>query len=624
MTKRVRQPDTEADVELRACLDQRPPMSFVMIAGAGSGKTTSLVKGLAHLAKTKGPELRRRGQKIACITFTEVAVGEIWADVGSMEIFHISTIHSFLWAIIRPFQVDIRNWVMERIDAKISEANDKIGKPRTQAKTREKLAGDIERYTAQRAKIQSVPKFTYGVGSDYVNGILGHDDVLKIGPKFLSERPLLQKLVSQRFPFIFIDESQDTNPDFVFALMSASDTVGGNLCLGFFGDPMQKIYMSGAGDIVPKAGWKTIKKRENFRCPKSVLDVINKIRAEGDGLEQIRGRTVDCDGQPVSVQGTARIAIIQSDERRNERIVQLRDWLAKEDGDSSWIEDGDSVRLLVLVHRKAAAQLGFLDLFQAINGPGSSALKDGLLDGSAWAFRPFLSYLLPLASAVMRNDDFEVISLLRKHSPVLSGDEPAHQNMKTVLLSLRTDMQRLGEILGPGSDVPIKEVVTFVRDQGIATIDDRFLRYLDPAIGEEESADDQAARGFLACPAGQLWGYRTYIEDKSPFATQQGIKGAESERVIVILDDEEDNYSSFSYNKYFGIKDLSETDQSNIREGKESVIDRTRRLFYVCCSRALQDLVVAIFIPNPDVERATKAIIERGFFEETDVINKVH
>lgn len=49
MTSRIGQPDTQADVELRACLDQRPQTSFVMVAGAGSGKTTSLVKGLAHL-----------------------------------------------------------------------------------------------------------------------------------------------------------------------------------------------------------------------------------------------------------------------------------------------------------------------------------------------------------------------------------------------------------------------------------------------------------------------------------------------------------------------------------------------------------------------------------------------
>ena len=53
MTSRIGQPDTDADNELRDCLDQKPLTSFVMVAGAGSGKTTSLVKALAHLSATR-------------------------------------------------------------------------------------------------------------------------------------------------------------------------------------------------------------------------------------------------------------------------------------------------------------------------------------------------------------------------------------------------------------------------------------------------------------------------------------------------------------------------------------------------------------------------------------------
>ena len=44
---------------------------------------------------------------------------------------------------------------------------------------------------------------------------------------------------------------------------------------------MQKIYMSGAGAIPLSDGWAEITKPENFRCPTSVLGVINSIRASG-------------------------------------------------------------------------------------------------------------------------------------------------------------------------------------------------------------------------------------------------------------------------------------------------------------------------------------------------------
>ena len=113
MTSRIGSPDTDADRELRACLDQRPLTSFVMVAGAGSGKTTSLIKALDHLARSQGTELRRRNQRIACITYTEVAVGEISSDVGNASLFHVSTIHSFLWTVIRSFHNDLREWVTE-------------------------------------------------------------------------------------------------------------------------------------------------------------------------------------------------------------------------------------------------------------------------------------------------------------------------------------------------------------------------------------------------------------------------------------------------------------------------------------------------------------------------------
>src|SRR5689334_18713593 len=100
-TRRIDKPDTEADIQLRKYLDQST--SFVMVAGAGSGKTTSLVKALAHIGKTHGKSLRERGQRIACITYTEVATEQIFGDVGQDHLFHVSTIHSFLWDLIKPF-----------------------------------------------------------------------------------------------------------------------------------------------------------------------------------------------------------------------------------------------------------------------------------------------------------------------------------------------------------------------------------------------------------------------------------------------------------------------------------------------------------------------------------------
>ncbi len=64
MTSRIGSPDTPADIEVRACLDRKVPRSFVMVAGAGSGKTTSLIKALEHLARTEVRRYGARGSKL--------------------------------------------------------------------------------------------------------------------------------------------------------------------------------------------------------------------------------------------------------------------------------------------------------------------------------------------------------------------------------------------------------------------------------------------------------------------------------------------------------------------------------------------------------------------------------
>jgi len=306
MTSRLGKLDTPTDIALRARLSEEGTRHFIMIAGAGSGKTTSLIKALNYLKQSRGHQIQRQAQQIACVTYTDVAVEEILGDVGHDPLFHVSTIHSFLWSVIKPFQIDLHAWVRQRLAEKIGEAQIKIDKPRTREATREKERAKIERYQHQLEQVSIVKQFTYGTGSNYVNGVLGHSDILKLGPSLITEHELMRTVVAQRFPVIFVDESQDTAPDFVSALKALAGSASQEFCLGFFGYPVQKIYMTGVGDIRLEENWRIIKKPENFRCPISVLKVINRIRAEADGLEQTRGRMIDQGGVLTPVQGTAR------------------------------------------------------------------------------------------------------------------------------------------------------------------------------------------------------------------------------------------------------------------------------------------------------------------------------
>ena len=408
-------------------------------------------------------------------------------------------------------------------------------------------------------------------------------------------------------------------PAFVDALREVARAVPLGFCLGFFGDPVQKIYMQGAGPIPPEQGWETLEKPENFRCPQAVLRVINRIRAEDDQLEQMRGRHIVVNGEDVPVEGSARVLILPADDRRQERLEEARRWLADQDGDEGWLEEEDeeALRLLVLVHRMAATRLGFPNIYCALNDKAPEELKSGLIDGTAWVIRPFLSYILPLALARREGQEFEIMRLLRKHCPQLQADALAGVDTAGLLNGLQGQIGELVAMLEAGSDVRVGDVVRFMRDKNLMAFDECYIDLIDLYAGTAEPvtdpATDNAALRFMQCNAWELWGYRKYIEKMSPFATQQGIKGAEFEKVIVVVDDEEGRTNTFSYGKYFGVTPPSPTDQGHIDAGRDSVIDRTRRLFYVCCSRALSDLAVVIFAEETSQMR--DALVVKGFFE---------
>jgi DNA helicase-2/ATP-dependent DNA helicase PcrA len=623
MTSRIGSPDTQADIDVRACLDRVPPRPFVMVAGAGSGKTTSLIKSLAHLAQSHGPALRRARQQIACITYTEVAVNEISADVGDSLLFHISTIHSFLWAVIRPFQSDIATWVVSRIEEKIAERWEHYNKPRTQPRTKARLEQEIQDLEVELVAVGSVVKFGYGTSSSYGEGILGHDDILRLTPACVVAHPLLRKIIAKRFPYIFVDESQDTNPQVVEALCQISGEHA-DMCLGFFGDPMQKIYMGGAGTVQAGEGWAEITKPENFRCPTSVLTAINAIRAPGDDLQQVRGRTVTVNGVAQPVVGTCNLIILPADADRSARLSSVRQWLASETDDDLWLSDlrEGGVRLLVLVHRMAANRLGFPNLYAALTDGAPMSMSEGVSDGTAWPLRPFVQHILPLVVAARTGDQFTVMSTLRRESPRLDPERLRGQAMPPVLTALQQALDGLVALLAEDSQATVGEVLKHVRDTELLRVDDRFDAHLHDEPVDDDSSGFENVQAYLTCGINELWAYRRYFTEESPFATHHGVKGAQFERVLVVIDDEEARFSQYSYGKYFGYVPLSENDEAKRAAGEESILDRTRRLFYVCCSRALKDLAVVVFVPDVDAARA--AIVAQGLFPEASIRGAEH
>ncbi|MBT2158658.1 UvrD-helicase domain-containing protein [Clostridioides difficile] len=83
--------------------------SFILEGGAGSGKTYSLIS-LINALTEELPDI-----KIVCITYTNNAVAEILSRIENENIW-VSTIHEFIWDLIRKYQNEIKDVLVELIN----------------------------------------------------------------------------------------------------------------------------------------------------------------------------------------------------------------------------------------------------------------------------------------------------------------------------------------------------------------------------------------------------------------------------------------------------------------------------------------------------------------------------
>ena len=113
--------DDHVDKEIQDCFSADDPKCFFVFAGAGSGKTSSLINTLTFLDKERGESLLMNGKQIAVITYTNAACDEISRRLQYKTIFSVSTIHSFLWDLIKSYQEDIKEWVTRSVQKEIED-----------------------------------------------------------------------------------------------------------------------------------------------------------------------------------------------------------------------------------------------------------------------------------------------------------------------------------------------------------------------------------------------------------------------------------------------------------------------------------------------------------------------
>jgi len=614
--------DDHVDDQIASCLSLQAPRSFFLFAGAGSGKTRSLVNALDYIAATHGPSLRLRGQQVGVITYTNAACNEIVGRIKSNPLFHVSTIHSFVWDLIRGLDADIREWLRQDLAASIDdlEAKEAAGRAGTQASLTRQAT--IESKRRRLAALTGIKKFIYSpTGDNREMNSLNHAEVIKICADFLT-KPLMQRILVNQYPFLLIDESQDTNRELIDALLAVEATHEKHFCLGLIGDTMQRIYSDGKDGIereLPKA-WLKPEKRLNHRCPKRLVRLINQVRSEVDRHVQ--------EPRPDSTEGFVRLFVLPADSADKYAAEEAaRVHMAEVTGDARWATR-DECKILALEHHMAAKRMGFEDIFDPLYAV--ETFRTSLLDGTLPAMRFFCQDILPLVAAQQRADRFETARVVRERSPILSKSTLVNSAQPQNQLAIARDAVKNLMDLWLGGEPDCGAILDNVAASGLFLIPDS----LQPLVGirgatsgcagegvdaaDSMPGDARALLALLAAPFSRVPAYEQYVTGKAPFDTHQGVKGQEFDRVMVIMDDAEARGFMFGYEKLFGARERSSTDLANEASGKETSLDRTRRLFYVTSSRAKSSLALVAYSADPQKVKAH--VLGNGWFDESEIV----
>ena len=339
----------QAQQRVDACLDEG--RNFRLEAGAGAGKTYSLVEALKKLINERGRELQRDGKKVACITYTEVAREEIAQEIEQHPAILVQTIHAFCWGFMSKFQKDLRALV-----AALEDKQDKIAE-----------AGGVS---------DQIVEYQFGFfGIDERRITLHHDDV----PRFMAQllgKPKFRALFAATYPVIFVDEYQDTDPHFMAALAENFLATGTGPRIGLFGDHWQTIYRSDYG-LAAFPSLESIDKGSNFRSVPAVVNVLNALRPT------LKQAVKDPDAV-----GEARFfhANSYTGERTNSSASKndtppevSRDFMAKlldrlkQDG---WDLSSEKTKILMLTHNAIAAERGYPTIAKAYRYNDSFAKKE--------------------------------------------------------------------------------------------------------------------------------------------------------------------------------------------------------------------------------------------------------
>ncbi len=277
----------------------------LVIAGAGSGKTRTLVYRVAHLVEKGVPP-----ETILLLTFTRKSSQEMLWRAGRLLNDNCNrvvggTFHGVANMLLRRYGSQIgfgaSFTIIDRSDAEgiINLLKSSIGLAKKDKRFPSKraiinmISGSVNRSIDLEGLVQDqyahlsehlediLTLHKHYQSFKFDHGLMDYDDLLVNWKRLLAESPEVQQAISERFSYIMVDEYQDTNLIQADIIRLAAHTHDNVMVVG---DDSQSIYSFRGADFYnimrfPKVfkGTRIIKLEENYRSTQPILSLTNDI-----------------------------------------------------------------------------------------------------------------------------------------------------------------------------------------------------------------------------------------------------------------------------------------------------------------------------------------------------------
>lgn len=517
----------------------REKKSFIVEAAAGSGKTYSLNSIVGWLEREKPLDLRLPGKKIACITFTNVAVDVMRSRLLPESNVEPCTIHSFCWNLIKPFQ----NYMISHIKDVISR----------------------KKYDYSSLRVNEIV-YDDGVRHfDKETGILYlyHDDVIQYFSKLL-ETKKFRRIMTSLYPIILIDEYQDSNSTIMNKMIKCffENESKPSPVFGLFGDSWQCIYsgLNAVGEI-KDARFEIIHKRTNFRSESNIVKMLNRIRPNGNQLcakedDDSKGNVfyINCSGAQYARYDEG----AQKGDLTSEALNEVLETLANK----IEIITAKKPKVLMITHKVISKKLGFQKLIDNLGADVFRDYKD-----------PFFEYcrstIEPLYKALSNNNIPRLADVLGA-GRVMIRTKRDKNNWKSILNSL--------ESLRKGT---LADVLNYcLNDEtGLIPKSDE----VESILGEYkinnnfDYSGNRSVKDVLSIQYEEFLSAFEYVDSETIFSTEHSSKGEEFENVVFVINK---GWNLYQYHKYVPFN----------QDRDDAAYIRNRNLFYVCASRAIKNM----------------------------------